>query len=223
MATRDELFQAIEGGEVAQVRALLRQDPALAATRGDNGVSVVLLALYHQRRDVADALLEADPPLDVFEASAVGRLPRLRELLDRDPALANAWAGDGFFPLGLACFFRQPEAARMLLDARADPRAVARNPRRVTALHAAAAARLTDVARALLDQGADVDARQQAGYTALHAAAQHGDADLVELLLSRGADPALRSDDGKDAAGHAHEKGHHGLAKRLASATRARC
>jgi uncharacterized protein len=222
MATKDELRQAVQAGEVAKVRQLLKQDPALAATRGDDGVSTVLLALYHQRRAVADELLAADPPLDVFDAAAVGRLPRLRELLDRDPALANAWAGDGFFPLGLACFFGQPQAARMLLEAGADPRAAARNPMRVTALHAAAAARLTDVARALLDNGADVDARQQAGYTALHAAAQHGDAELVELLLSRGADPALRSDDGQDAAGHAREKGNHDLAERLAAAARSR-
>jgi uncharacterized protein len=181
-------------------------------------VSMVLLALYHQRRDVADALLAADPPLDVFAAAAVGRLPRLRELLDREPALANAWAADGFFPLGLACFFRQPEAARLLLEAGADPRAAARNPMRVTALHAAAAARLTSVAGLLLDKGAEVDARQQAGYTALHAAAQHGDTELAELLLARGADPALRSDDGLDAAGHARAKGHPALAERLSSA-----
>jgi uncharacterized protein len=222
MATKDELSRAVKGGEVAKVRELLQQDSALAAARGDDGVSMVLLALYHQRREVADALLAADPPLDVFEAAAVGRLPRLRELLDRDPALANAWAADGFFPLGLACFFRQPEAAGLLLDAGADPRAAARNPMRVTALHAAAAARLTTVARLLLDRGADVDARQQAGYTALHAAAQHGDAQLVEVLLARGADPALRSDDGQDAAGHARAKGHQGLAERLASAARPR-
>jgi uncharacterized protein len=153
----------------------------------------------------------------VFEAAAVGRLPRLRELLAREPALANAWAADGFFPLGLACFFRQPEAARLLLEAGADPRAAARNPMRVTALHAVAAARLTEVARLLLDRGAEIDARQQAGYTALHAAAQHGDTELVELLLARGADPALRSDDGLDAAGHARAKGHPALAERLSS------
>jgi ankyrin repeat protein len=215
--TRDELWAAVKGGDVARVRDLVQHDPALAAARDEHGVSAVLLALYHQRRDVADALLAADPPLDVFEAAAVGRLPRLRELLAREPALANAWAADGFFPLGLACFFRQPEAARLLLEAGADPRAAARNPMRVTALHAVAAARLTEVARLLLDRGAEIDARQQAGYTALHAAAQHGDTELVELLLARGADPALRSDDGLDAAGHARAKGHPALAERLSS------
>ncbi|HVR71538.1 MAG TPA: ankyrin repeat domain-containing protein [Vicinamibacteria bacterium] len=218
MVANDDLARAIKAGDASRVRELLGARPALAGARDASGVSMVLLALYHQRRDVAEAVLEAGPPLDVFDAAAAGRLDRLRALLAADPGAANAWAADGFFPLGLACFFRQPEAARLLLEAGADPRAAARKPLRVTALHATAAARDAATARELLDRGADVDARQQMGYTALHAAAQHGDVELVELLLSRGADPALRSEDGKDAAAHARENGHHELAGRLASA-----
>jgi ankyrin repeat protein len=216
MAAGDDLVRAVKAGEVSRVRELLQADPTLAGTRDAAGVSMVLLALYHQRRDVAEVLLAAGPALDVFDAAATGRLDRLRALLAEDPGAANAWAADGFFPLGLACFFRQAEAARALLEAGADVRAAARNPMRVTALHAAAAARLTPLVRLLLDHGADVNARQQASYTALHAAAQHGDAEMAELLLARSADPALRSDDGKDAAAHARAAGHAALAERLA-------
>ena len=219
MAGSDDVVGAIKAGDTARVRDLLKSEPALAGARDASGVSMFLLALYHQRKDAAAAVLEADPPLDVFDAAAAGRVDRLRALLAEDPAAANAWSADGFFPLGLACFFRQPEAARVLLEAGADARTAARNPMRVTALHAAAAARDAETARALLDRGAEVDARQQAGYTALHASAQHGDVALVDLLLARGADPSLRSDDGKDAAAHAREQGHHALADRLASAT----
>jgi ankyrin repeat protein len=215
----DELVRAIKAGETARVRELLADEPALASARDGSGTSMLLLALYHQRRDAAEAVLEAHPALDVFDAAAAGRVDRLRALLAVDPGAANAWAADGFFPLGLACFFRQPEAARLLLEAGADARAAARNPMRVTALHAAAAARDAVTARALLDHGAEVDARQQAGYTALHAAARHGDEAFVDLLLARGADPSLRSDDGKDAPDHAREHGHHHLAARLASAS----
>jgi ankyrin repeat protein len=220
MATKDDLAEAVRKGDVAGVREMLKQEPALAAARDGKGVSMLLLALYHQQREVAEALLAANPPLDVFDAAAVGRLDRLRELLARDRTSANAWSADGFFPLGLACFFRQPEAVRLLLEAGADARAAARNPMRVTGLHAAAAARSAPIARMLLDHGADVNARQQAAYTALHAAAQHGDVELVDLLLSRGADPALRSEDGKDATAHARASGHDALADRLASAAR---
>ena len=46
----------------------------------------------------------------------------------------------------------------------------------------------TDVARLLLDAGADPNAAG-AGYTALHAAALRGDAALVKALLDKGANP----------------------------------
>ena len=220
MASGEELIGAVTAGDLARVRDIVGREPARAAARDAAGVSALLLALYHRRRDVAEALLEADPPLDVCEAAALGRLERLRALLEADPAAANAWAPDGFFPLGLACFFRQPEAVRLLLQAGGDVRAAARNAMRVTGLHAAAAARSAEIARMLLEKGADANARQQMGYTALHAAAQHGDEALVDLLLAHGADPALRSDDGKDAAAHARDNGHDALARRLGSAAR---
>jgi len=213
----DELITAVKEGDTARVRALLRGDRRLAGARDAAGVSAVLLALYHRRREVLDELLAADPALDVFDAAAVGRVERLQVILAADPGAVHAWAADGFTPLALACFFGRPEAARLLIEGGADVRAAARNAMGVTGLHAAAAARSVPIARMLLEHGADANARQQMGYTALHAAAQHGDAELAELLLGHGADPALRSDDGKDAAAHAREHGHGALAERLSA------
>ena len=79
-------------------------------------MSELLQAIYRGDRARADELLAGDPELDVFEAAAVGRTDRLRELLDQDPALANGWADDGFQPLGLASFFGHVEAARLLVE-----------------------------------------------------------------------------------------------------------
>src|SRR5205085_6422539 len=99
------LFDAIEAGNAAEVRSLLAADPALASARSDTGVSALLWARYRNHAEVVEALLAADPELDVFDASALGHLPRLAELVEADPALANAWSADGFTPLGLAAFF----------------------------------------------------------------------------------------------------------------------
>jgi ankyrin repeat protein len=217
MAGREELMAAVKEGDLARVRALLREQPGLARARDAAGVSAILLALYHRHREVADALAEAAPALDVFEAAALGTVDRLRAILAAEAGGVHAWSPDGFTPLALACFFRREEAARLLMEAGADVRAAARNPMRVTPLHAAAAARSVSIVRLLLERGAEADARQQMGYTALHAAAQHGDVDMAELLLAHGADPALRSDDGKDAAAHAREKGHAALAEKLSA------
>src|SRR5881397_3325720 len=102
-------------------------------------MSELLEAIYRGDHARAEKLLAADPELDVFEAAAVGRADRLRELLDDDPELANAWAEDGFQPLGLASFFGHLEAARLLVERGADVNSASRNDFKVAPLHSAVA------------------------------------------------------------------------------------
>ena len=153
-------------------------------------MSDVLQAVYRGDTEEAERLA-AGRELDVFEAAALGRSDRLSELLDGDPSLANAWADDGFQPLGLASFFGHPEAVRLLLDRDAEVNSASRNKMKVMPLHGAAAARDPEVryeiAELLLDAGADPNAVQQDEYTPLMAADQHGDARLRELLVAHGA------------------------------------
>jgi len=189
------LFGLIEDGNVQKVRSLLADDPSLAASRSATGVSALLWARYRGRHDIVEALLEAGPVLDVFDAAALGRLDRLAELVSADPEQANAWSADGFTPVGLAAFFGQPEAVRFLIGRGADVRAVARNAMRVQPLHAATAARSAESVRLVLEAGADPDAEQQEGYTALLVARHHGDQAIVELLLAHGAHDRDRKSD----------------------------
>lgn len=206
---------ALLDGDLAPLVDLLGEQPALAGARDAAGVSLVLQARYRGRLDAVDAVLAAGPPIDVFDAAGLGRAERLRALLDDDPALATAVSGDGFTALHLAAFFGHADAARLLLDAGADPAAVAANPMAVQPLHSAAAGRHGDVAALLLERGAPAGARQQGGFTPLHAAAQHGDDDLVDRLLAAGADAAAATDDGRTAADLAEAAGHPGVAARL--------
>jgi ankyrin repeat protein len=153
-------------------------------------MSDVLQAIY--RGDAGEAeRLAAGRELDVFEASALGRVERLRELLDEDPSLANAWAGDGFQPLGLASFFGHVDPARLLVERGAEVNSASRNSMKVMPLHSAAAAQdpgvRYEIAKLLLEAGADPNARQQDEYTPLMAADQHGDQRLRELLVEHGA------------------------------------
>jgi ankyrin repeat protein len=53
-----------------------------------------------------------------------------------------------------------------------------------------------DVARVLIEAGADVNKRCEHGRTALHMAAAWGHADVAELLLENGADPTIVDDEG---------------------------
>jgi uncharacterized protein len=154
-------------------------------------MSELLQAVYRGDEKRVEDLLAGDPELDVFEAAAVGRTDRLRELLDAEPDLANAWAGDGFQPLGLASFFGHVEAARLLVERGAEVNSASRNDMKVMPLHSAAAtgdpeARF-ELAKLLLEHGADPNARQQDDFTPLMAAEHNGDERLRRLLVDSGA------------------------------------
>lgn len=215
MATSSDMMEAVAAGDLDRVAALLADDPSLAMARGDDGVSAVLLARYRSDRPIMDALLAADPDLDLFEAAALGRIDRLRERLDDDPAGVGRYSPDGFTALHLAAFFGKTEVARMLIAAGARVDIYTTNEFANQPLHAAAAGRHLEVCRVLLAAGADVNATQHGGYTPLHEAAQHGDVEMVELFLSAGADPTVSVTDGGRPADLAEAAGHDDVATRI--------
>jgi uncharacterized protein len=163
---------------------------------GEADVSPALQALYRGEGDNAETLLPQEP--SIFEAAAFGRTERLHALLRLDPGLALAFSPDGFTALHLAAFFGHPDATRTLLEAGADPNAVATSAQigQVQPLHSAAATGQVECARMLLEHGADVNARQEGGFTALHAAALSRNEVLARLLLGAGGDPTAETDDG---------------------------
>jgi ankyrin repeat protein len=157
-------------------------------------LSDLLQALYRRDDEQVEKLLAGDPELDVFEAAAFGKSDRLRELLDEDPARANAFGDDGFHPLGLACFFGRVDAARLLLERGADVNALSTNEHvQTAAIHAAAAAQGTDEAtryelvKLALEHGADPNLPQGGGFRAIDAVRQSGDSRVEQLLLEHGA------------------------------------
>jgi ankyrin repeat protein len=188
-------------------------------------------SIYRGRRDLAELIASKKKALDIFEAASLGRLDRVQQCL-RDASAMNSHAidsraidsssidsrsKDGFTALHFACFFGQPQAARLLIETGAAVDAVAANPTQVMPLHSAASARNLEAARLLLEHGAPgmVNARQQGGWVPIHAAAQNGDRPMIELLLKHQADPKVANDDGKTPAMVAREKGHEEIAALL--------
>jgi uncharacterized protein len=157
-------------------------------------MSELLEALYQGQNERVAELLADEPELDVFEAAALGNVPRLRVLLEDNPALANAFGDDGFHPLGLACFFGQVDAARLLFEHGADPNTLSRNEHiQTAALHAACAAQGVEedtryeLVKLALEHGADPSLPQGGGFRPIDAARQNGDLSVEELLLEHGA------------------------------------
>lgn len=208
-------FELLQAGDADGLRRILQQDPAHSEARDSAGISLLMHSLYRGRRDLAELIASKKKALDIFEAAALGRLDRLKECLRDDASAINSRSKDGFTALHFACFFGQPDAARLLLEHGAAADAVATNPTQVMPLHSAASSRNLEAARLLLEHGAPVNARQQAGWVPIHAAAQNGDRPMVELLLEHGADPKPVNDQGKTSAMVAREKGHAEIATLL--------
>ncbi len=141
--------------------------------------------------------------MDVCTAAILGRVDRLRELLEQDPGRVND-RSTGLSPLGWASFGNQVETGRVLIDrgARMDDRE----------LFCAAMVGHVEVGRLLIDNGADpCQVSAKSGETPLHrAAALHhtGDAiPFVEMLLEAGADIRAKTKLGKTALNIAEELG----------------
>jgi ankyrin repeat protein len=209
MNEHDAVMAAVAAGDEDALRTLLDADPAAADACDVAGVSALLTALYHGYEPLARMIEERRDALSAFEAAALGRTVRLRELLDPEPGLVTRFSPDGWTLPHLAAFFGREDAVALLLERGADPNQPSVNTLRNTALHAAAAGPLSaEGFRALLAAGADPNVRQPGGYVPLHAAAATGAVDRIRLLLAHGADPHAATDDGRTALDLAEAAGH---------------
>jgi RNA polymerase sigma factor (sigma-70 family) len=191
-----EMLTAARSGNTARVRELLQQNHRLMSARDWLGNTALIMAVNSGQHVVAALLFQAGVEPDIHEAAAIGQTERVRDLLDKDSALLDAYSAEGFTPLALAAHYGHLETTRLLLRRGAIVNAVARHPLQVTPLHAALFGRQSETARLLIQHGADVNARRggqgwpRAGWTALRYVAACGLIELIEPLLVHGADLA---------------------------------
>ena len=118
--TAVNLFALIDAADREALADELERRPELAGERNREGLSPVRYALTSGRHELVDPILDANPPLDVFDAAAVGRTRGLAELLDAEPDLVRARSQDGSTALHLAARFDQRDAVELLLERGAD-------------------------------------------------------------------------------------------------------
>lgn len=221
MTAADDLFDAIGRGDLAAVDRLLTARPYLAGASNAAGLTAVTAAAYARQQPIVERILAAKPDLDRFEAAIVGDLARLSELLDEaDTEPIDQRSGDGFTALHLAAFFGRRRIAQELLDRGADPNAWALGTLRVQPLHSAVAGRHEQVARLLVERGAEPDQPQDGGFTPLHAAAANGMTALSDFLVEHGANPKALTEDVLTPADLADRAGHPELATHLRALAR---
>lgn len=142
--------------------------------------------LDNTKPDMAEYLISRGAVVDVFAAAALGKIDRLRELLDADPSLVHAKGGDGCRPLHFA---RGAAVMDLLLERGAEIEARdvdhAGTALQWSVPHPPGAGersfvqRGLDVCRLLVERGAELD---------VFAAAALGDVDRLRAVLD--ADPS---------------------------------
>ena len=203
-----EFINAATQGDLAKVKEMLSADPSLAQAKDQNGLSVILKATYYGQREVVNALLASGVQLNIFEAAATGQTDQLRTLIENDPSVVDSYSPDGFMPLGLAAFFGHAETVNALLAAGAPVNAASREAMQMSPLGSALAAERNDIASALIEHGADVNAKAANDLTPLHTAAARGNLESAKLLLDHGADINAMTKDGKTPISYAEERNH---------------
>ncbi|MGA9978702.1 MAG: ankyrin repeat domain-containing protein [Candidatus Sulfotelmatobacter sp.] len=187
---------AIAEAKVDVLRLLIERGADLNARNADGRLPLHdCFELNHD--DFAKILLEAGAEPDVCAAAAYGMHDQLEQILNRDPATVNDLI-TGNSPLGWAAFGHQPKSATILFQHGA---IAGRAPYDAYAWGPAAGVNSIDVARVLLEHGANPNWRDDDGNTPLHrvinARIVLDPAKFIHLLLEFGSDPGLRNREGR--------------------------
>jgi ankyrin repeat protein len=196
MLTLPLLHLSIVGNQSDVLRLLIARGADVNARNQDGRLPLHdCFELNHD--DFAKILLDAGAVPDACAAAAYGMHDRLRRILEGTPEKANDLE-TGNSPLGWAAYGHQPVSAEILFEHGA---IIDRPPYDSRAWEPAAMAASKDVARVLLQHGANPNWQDQEGNTALHSVIRSrivvDPSAFVRVLLDFGADATLRNQRGR--------------------------
>ncbi len=152
---------------------------------------------------IVDQLRKCGVPVDVYTAITIDDVARVKELLKKEPRLANSKDFDGAPVLHRAITLNRKAIVPLLLGSDAHVHGVDEDG--YTPLHTTARGGRDEIARLLISHKANVNARTKTGETPLHSAAYAGQAEVVKLLLAAGANVSALDDKGRTPLSWAEE------------------
>jgi ankyrin repeat protein len=177
----------------AGVLSLLKQRAKVNASQADGSTALAWAAHWNDIA-MAEALLKAGADANLANEFGVtplslacvnGNLPMVQRLLAAK-ASPNAVARTGDTAFLNCVRSGNVDTVKLMLEAKADAN-LGEKWRGQTPLMWAAAEKHSTVVKALVDHGADVNAKSRGGFTALQFAAQQGDIESAKILLAAGA------------------------------------
>jgi ankyrin repeat protein len=213
-----ELSNAVIANDIERVKFLVSKGADV--NKVDSQGWTPLTSAARQRHDKMAALL-IDLGADVNESNdgmtplvaAVMRdhVPTIKVLVEKGADINEA-GPQGFSPLAIAITDNRYEAAKALMNSDADfnspSGAEGLTPLMLVAAQTSAAegarfvpgsTRPIDIAKSLIEKGADVNAKAKNGMTALMIAATHNSPSMIGLLMGSGADAGAKNNLGQTA------------------------
>lgn len=212
------LVEAVRNQDRATARSLLSEGVDVNATQPD-GTTALAWAAHWDDLETADLLIRAGAEVNTANqygvtplslASANGSGAMVEKLLQAG-ANPNVAKPTGETPLLVAARSGSAGALQLLLAHGADVNAK-ESWRGQTALMWAVAEQHVEAARVLVERGADIQARSNAGFTPLLFAARTGNLESVQLLLEAGGNVNDATPDGMTALVVASANGFESLA-----------
>ena len=214
-----ELSNAIIANDLARVKFLVSKGADVNKV-DDQGATPLTNAARQRHPEMVELLLgfganvnqaNNDGMSPLVAAVMRDHVPTIKVLLGKGADLEKP-NSEGYRPLAIAIAEEKYEVAKTLMEAGADVKVPA-GPDNLTPLMITAAqtspaegaiflpssTRPLDIAKGLLERGADVNAKSNSGTTALMIAATHNNPPMIGLLIESGADIDVKNNQGKTA------------------------
>lgn len=210
--------------------------------KDENGQAPLFWTIHPKNLDMAKFLLENGADVNIKDDygatplmfASSSRNPEMTEFLLKKGADVNAKSKDGYTALQTLVFsygdYRSPvkydekstaEIAKLLLDADADAnlkRKRFNNEQEMSPLHYAMLIGSAEIAKVLVEGGANVNEQDYFGVTPLMWASASGYTDIVKLLIEKGADVNIKDQGGLTALFQAKAKNNEEIANILIQA-----
>lgn len=188
LATADEIHDAVQQGDLDQVKALVQGNSELVNIADENGQTPLHFAAAGGQNEIAEFLISKDANVNVLNA------------VNQSILL-------------YAAYFGSAEIATMLIA-----KGATLNDQDIfgrAALHYAARQHNLEALLLLIENHAEIDIRDNIGETPLHFAIRWGYDDIGEMLIDGGTELGITTDDGKTYLHFACIKGYAAVADLL--------
>ena len=95
------LFESLRHNSIDELSAMLYANPAAANATNEQGISLLLMAIYMRNKSAIGVIKKFKTSLSPWEAACMGETGLLNIHLENDPLLIDAVSPDGFTLLGL--------------------------------------------------------------------------------------------------------------------------